>query len=55
MKNVFVLLGVLLFTPVVLSGCFKYTAKECHKPGKNCAKYKSEVKIGVDEVKVKVK
>ncbi len=55
MKNVVVLLAVLLFTPVALTGCFKYTVKECHKPGKQCAKHKSEVKIGVDEIKVKVK
>lgn len=55
MKNVLVLLAALLLTPVALSGCYKYTVKECHKAGKNCAKYKSEVKIGVDEVKVKIK
>ncbi len=55
MKNVVVFIGVLLFTPAALTGCFKYTVKECHKSGKPCAKYKSEVKIGVDEVKVKVK
>lgn len=55
MKNICVLLGVLLFTPVALSGCYKYTVKECHKPGKKCAKYKSEVKVGVNKVKVKTK
>ncbi len=55
MKNAIVLLAVLLFTPVALTGCFKYTVKECHKPGKQCAKHKSGVKIGGDEIKVKVK
>lgn len=55
MRNVVVLLGVLLFTPVALTGCFKYTVKECHKFGKQCAKYKSEIKISGDEIKVKAK